>query len=710
MGLALLGVLVVAVLVRLILVRGNEAPWIMVDELLYSESAKSLAAEGELRHREGPAPFLGIYPFLIAPAWLAESMATTYAIAKAINVLLMTLAAVPVFFWARRLVSPLAALIPATLVLIMPAFYLTGLLMTENAFFSAFLLATFAIAVALERPSLLHQGFALAAVGVAVAVRLQALVLLGVLVSAAVLNALLELRARDDGSPHGRLFLRRLSPLWPTGVALVAVVVSYFAAKTIQDESLATGLGSYAEVATVSYDWWDALRWTVYHAAGLGLSVALLPLSALVVLAGLVWRRDYASTAAERAFVAVALSAVVWLTIEVGVFASRFAFRIEERTLFHVAPLLLIALVLWIQRGAPRPRLLGAIASLIPAALLIAFPFESLLNVSLLSDAFSLIPLLELAGNEGVVTVRIVVASAAILLAVLFFSVPVRMLAWAVPALVASFFVGWSYVVQERLDSHSEAVRGVPVVGDRVSWVDEELGEGANVAFLYTSNVDPHALWQTEFWNRAIGPVVNIGQRELGPLVETATTIDYETGELVPVAGQPLAAGTSTATHVLTPRTHPLQAPLAAQRGPWSIFVAEPPVRLAAATDGVAADGWMGADASYTHFVEQEDGGRIGVRLSRFSWSGPDVPGEIRVRVGDLVLSANGAPRIGRLTSTATGTIHAGQEETFLLETPPPPFRVEIHIEPTFSPASFGFADTRQLGAIASFVAFSGER
>jgi hypothetical protein len=139
------------------------------------------------------------------------------------------------------------------------------------------------------------------------------------------------------------------------------------------------------------------------------------------------------------------------------------------------------------------------------------------------------------------------------------------------------------------------------------------------------------------------------------------------------------------------------------------VFIAEPPVRLAAATDGVAADGWMGADASYTHFTEQDAEGRIGVRLSRFTWSGPDVPGEVRVRVGELVLRANGAPTIGRVTATASGTIHAGREETFLLETPPPPFRVEVHIEPTFSPATFGFADTRELGAIPSFIFFSGE-
>jgi hypothetical protein len=237
--------------------------------------------------------------------------------------------------------------------------------------------------------------------------------------------------------------------------------------------------------------------------------------------------------------------------------------------------------------------------------------------------------------------------------------------------------------------------------------VDEALGLDANVAFLYTSNVDPHALWQTEFWNRTIGPVVNVGVREPGPLPETATTIDPRTGELLPVAGQPLAAGTSTVTHVLAARSHPLEGRLAAQRGPWAVYVAERPIRLAAATDGIAADGWMGADAAYTHYSEQEGAGQIGVRLSRLSWAGPDVPGRIQIRVGELGVDANGVPTIELVTATATGTIHAAEEETFLLETPRPPFRVEVHIEPTFSPASFGSSDTRELGAIPSFVFFT---
>ena len=65
-------------------------------------------------------------------------MATTYSLAKVINVVVMTIAAPVFYFWARRLVAPLLAVIGVVLVLAMPAFIYTGELMTENAFFPAF--------------------------------------------------------------------------------------------------------------------------------------------------------------------------------------------------------------------------------------------------------------------------------------------------------------------------------------------------------------------------------------------------------------------------------------------------------------------------------------------------------------------------------------------------------------------------------------------
>ena len=46
-----------------------------------------------------------LYPVLLAPAWLAERMATTYAVAKTTNVALMTVSVVPLYLLGRRLVD-----------------------------------------------------------------------------------------------------------------------------------------------------------------------------------------------------------------------------------------------------------------------------------------------------------------------------------------------------------------------------------------------------------------------------------------------------------------------------------------------------------------------------------------------------------------------------------------------------------------------------
>ncbi len=46
------------------------APWIMVDEIVYSELAKNVAAHGQFLVRGVPSHGYGfVYPVLIAPAW-----------------------------------------------------------------------------------------------------------------------------------------------------------------------------------------------------------------------------------------------------------------------------------------------------------------------------------------------------------------------------------------------------------------------------------------------------------------------------------------------------------------------------------------------------------------------------------------------------------------------------------------------------------------
>ena len=65
---------------------------------------------------------------------------TAYAAAKAINAVLMSLAAIPAYFLARRLLPARLSLVVAALTVTVPSMLYTGELMTENAFYPIFLL------------------------------------------------------------------------------------------------------------------------------------------------------------------------------------------------------------------------------------------------------------------------------------------------------------------------------------------------------------------------------------------------------------------------------------------------------------------------------------------------------------------------------------------------------------------------------------------
>jgi hypothetical protein len=81
------------------------------------------------------------------------------------------------------------------------------------------------------------------------------------------------------------------------------------------------------------------------------------------------------------------------------------------------------------------------------------------------------------------------------------------------------------------------------------------------------------------------------------------------------------------------------------------------------------------------------------VTVSRASWGGPDVPGHVAITV---------SPSAARL-SVRHLVIHSRQTRRVSVATPAQPFMVRVHVSPTFSPSQFGQADTRQLGARASF-------
>src|SRR5215208_6350959 len=133
-GLALCALIVCSVLGRFWVNGSFEGPQIYCDEYIYAAIARDFATSGHLQFQGGPAAGGALlYPILIAPAWLAHAMSTTFDLVKLINAALVSLTAAPVYLWAKRVVSPWWSLVAAALVLLLPGFVLSGMAMCENA-------------------------------------------------------------------------------------------------------------------------------------------------------------------------------------------------------------------------------------------------------------------------------------------------------------------------------------------------------------------------------------------------------------------------------------------------------------------------------------------------------------------------------------------------------------------------------------------------
>ena len=640
------GLVLVAIAARLWLARRIPTPWIFLDEFVYSEYAKSFADSGDFLIRGGVGPQLGkVYPALISPAWHFGPMSTVYAVAKGIDVVVMSLVVVPMFLWARRLVSPLYATVLAALTLALPAFVYNGALMTENVFFPLFVLALYALALALERPTLLLQLFLLVSFGLVVAVRVQAIVLVPIFVTALVLKILFDVRSsgRRLGARPAAAAVR---PYLPSLAVILAAAVAYALWKVAQGVPITNGLGAYAGVSSNTYSARDAFRWVVYHFAELTLLVGVIPASAFIVLFGLAWTKRNDFEPAERAYLATAAAGIFWLLVEVGIYASRFSLRIEERNMFDVAPLLLLALVLWVHRGMPRPPTLTAVAAFLPVALLLTLPLESLLNISILSDTFGLIPFWRLATRlaGGVNDVRIVLAAGALAAGITFAALPRRVAGVLALAGVAAFLIGSSYSVFGQVQTFARGLDGLTGAGSDRSWIDDAVPAGERVAFLFGGAADPFAeskiLWETEFWNRRLSSVYYLGQGE------AAAGLPYLPAAADPSTGRIIVGGSTTPRFVVAPSTLELVGRRVAATPALVLYELRPPARLAETVDGIYPDSWMGSDAALTRYAPQ--GKRIRVTLSRKAWGGPDIPSAVRVDVRRVTGEANGTLTLGK--------------------------------------------------------------
>ena len=144
-------------------------PWIAADEMTYAELGRSLWESGHLDILGQDAAFYSLlHPALIGLPLALFDTAVGYDIARVLQALVMSLAAVPVFAWGRRLMSERWALAAAALTLCLPGLAYSGLLMSETVFYPLVALAAWLAARALTEPTPRSQALLVGVVVLAV--------------------------------------------------------------------------------------------------------------------------------------------------------------------------------------------------------------------------------------------------------------------------------------------------------------------------------------------------------------------------------------------------------------------------------------------------------------------------------------------------------------------------------------------------------------
>jgi hypothetical protein len=576
-------------------------PWIAADEMIYTELGRSLWETGHMSILGADTAFYSLlHPALIGLPLVLFDTEHGYDLARVMQALAMSLAAVPVFAWGRHLMSERWALVAAALTLCIPGLAYSGLLMTETIFYPLVVLSAWLAARALAEPTRLGQALLVGTVALTILTRLQGVVLVPSFVLAVALYA----AAGRTTAPLARL--------WPAlaGLAVLGAAV------------LAAGLGAYEPAGTVSYGLGDALRFGLYHAADLVLLVGVVPACAVVALA-----LTRPEAPAVRAYLAVTFAFTLGFVAQVGLFASRYVGRLAERDLIGLAPLLFLGLGLWLDRGAPRSRLSASLVALGTAGLVLVLPLGRLVHKAALPDAFMLVPVWRLGHYE------LVVWSFAVVAALAFVLLPRRALA-VVPFVLAAVFVASSVVVSRFVADEASMLKTSFFADAQPTWVDDSVD--GDVAYFYDGEPHWNAVWSYVFWNQSIRRVYVLegAKRVPGPLPQTRVE-PFPFGELAEDS-PPYLVGSTAYSFVGEPLTSVDQSGLI-QRG-LVLWRTRTPLRLGSVLTGVQGSGDIYGPASLTAYGC--DGGRFELTLIA-----KGSPVTVRLDSGDVLLERTLAPQ-----------------------------------------------------------------
>jgi hypothetical protein len=468
---------------------------------------------------------------------------------------------------------------------------------------------------------------------------------------------------------------------WLYGIVLGAAVVALVV------QAAGGGLlGAYQPVGEGGYDAGKALRYLWWHLTELSLYVLVIPLAATIVLVG----RARSLDTRLQAFLATTVSVTVCLLPVVAVFASRFSDRIEERNMFYVAPLLCIALVAWIERGAPRPRVLAAVAATVSALLVVAIPFDRFLTTSAITDTLMLLPLWSLQDHIGEDRITVAALGLAVALAAAFLLVP-RRYALTLPLLVLGLWIVAIRPIWWGTHGFERFSRGVLFQGIRKAdrdWVDQALAPGTEAAFLWTGQLETDRLTvnMNEFFNRRVGPVYYVTNPTPGGLPETRVRIDPKTGRVTLPNGSPVRDQFLLADSSFEPDGQRL-----AQDKGWGVTlwrVTTPLVSAVRITGLYPNDTWSGPVVTYLR--RRCRPGRLTVDLSSDD--------KLFLERQTVVARSNGSV-VGRVR------LHGNRHVLLTVPAEPMPGTTDCRVVYTTSPTAVpsevldGSTDDRELGA-----------
>ncbi len=672
--------------------RERVTPTLFSDEIEFTQVSRSIAETGRATIRGAEPPSVSLYEYLAAPAWWIDDVSTAYGAIKLLGVLVMTATIFPAYALARLVVSRPYALLAAFGTGVAPALSYSPFLVEEPLAYPVSTLALLLIALAGLRGTRRSAGLALGVCLLAVFVRTQLAVLL------VALGVVLLARAWRVER------LRSWRATWTAGDWVGGTVLLVGLAVVLSAELGRRSTSWY--VATSSFK--DRmLEYGLWAVGALAIGLGVIPL--IAGLAALVRPRAELRDPATTTFVVLMASSLVafglYTAVKAAYISTELSIVIAERNLIYLTPLLFIGTALVLER-----RTISLLATVTATAF-------SVYLVATTPYALDTYPNYETHGlaiaafanripkwpAETIETAFVLLAlgSGLALLTLRYLRSP-RVVA-ALAATVGGFVLAWSltteiYAANGERAAADQQYATLPKPPD---WVDNATSRRSAV-FVGQGISDPNPFWQLEFWNPSIRWFWG---------VDGSTPRGVTPNLLRPDGTQDPAD--LRAQFAVASKGVAIAAPQVTTVADYVLYrLGGEPVRLRETTTGVAADGWMSSEASYTRYdVEDLPRGYVKVTLSRVGACFTQLaPADAIVTVGPVGVNEFDQPGIARVTETRKVKVHACQPNPVVVRVPPDPWRVEISLSPTFVPNELdpSLGDRRQLGAVVSFEALAG--